>query len=259
MTLPEILDIILQYIKVLAWPIVVLILVLVYKRPIIGVLARLRKASGPGVALELDARELAEDAQEIAAVEATHVIVTPPAEPDNTLGTADATPKADSPATGTSPASVQELRARHPEHDLRYDTAWGTLRPRSANAAIVLSAWSDVVDDATPVARALRLPDGSWSIPHLATVLTQRGYISSSYPTIARRLQSLRNAVAASHEPPTEDAVVDFLSTSLLIREKLQSALKQIRLDQLLLTPDQSETHATDNDPTGSSPQPEGT
>lgn len=256
----ELARLLLDFLKVLAWPSVVLILVLVYKRPIIGVLSRLRKATGPGVALELDARELAQDAQEVAAVEASTapaVTKAPPSPgegdtPDDEKGPAPAiedtepAPQPDS-APPSFEALYQSLRSRHPEYDLHYDPAWNTTRPTNSNAAIILSAWADVVDDAGQVAKVLHVPNGEWSVPVITNILTELGYVPSAYQMIVRRLQSLRNKVGASQEPPTEDVVVDFLSTSLIVREQLQKARRRATLDEQRLR-DSSDSNSAAND-----------
>lgn len=236
-------QLLLDYLKVLAWPIAVLILALVYKRPIIGVLARLRKATGPGVALELDARELVQDARQIATVDAS------------TIHIASASPSADVPDTAEAPADPVDdaasspappdraplvddydyLRSRRAADSLRYDTGRDAILPRNPNAAIIVAAWADVVDDAGQVAKVLHVPDGGWSVPVITNMLTERGYINSSFEAIVRRLQNLRNDAAASPEPPTEEVVVDFLATCMLVREQLQKAFRRAAFDQQIL------------------------
>lgn len=94
------------------------------------------------------------------------------------------------------------LRARHPEHDHRYDTIWDALRPTNANTAVVLSAWSEVVDDARSLARLLEVRDGKWSVPIITSLLVSQGKLNAAYEEIASRLQSLRNKVGGATEPP---------------------------------------------------------
>lgn len=79
----------LEYLKVLIWPVVVLILASIYRKPLVSVLYRLRKASGLGATVELENQSL-ELAQ--AAVSATvleeqasepGIVVVPDADEDN--------------------------------------------------------------------------------------------------------------------------------------------------------------------------------
>lgn len=141
------------------------------------------------------------------------------------------------------------LRARHPEHDHRYDTIWDALRPTNANTAVVLSAWSEVVDDARSLARLLEVRDGKWSVPIITSLLVSQGKLNAAYEEIASRLQSLRNKVGGATEPPTDEVVDDFASTTRVVRAQLRKAEKSIRLAQAR---DQLPTDQSPHRPAGS-------
>lgn len=67
----QVAELALEYLKVLAWPMVVFTLALLYRRPLIALLARLRKATGWGATVELadEARQLADESAQIAAIQ----------------------------------------------------------------------------------------------------------------------------------------------------------------------------------------------
>lgn len=62
-------NLLLEYLKVLVWPAAVLTLALIYRRPLISLLHRIREASGWGVSVKAEASDLAVDAQVTRAVE----------------------------------------------------------------------------------------------------------------------------------------------------------------------------------------------
>lgn len=247
----------LDYLKVIAWPTVVLILALVYKRPIVSVLARLRKASGPGYALELDARELAaaaaiaEAAEESAEVSSgtpdTAVTDTreanvhaPGRPPTHGHSDANGTPaQTATPSTPMPNVHDNEIRAIT-EHWFKelHKTAFETQRARQADLGAVLQYWQDVVLSASRVAELIGLEEKYWSPRIVARTLELRGYMSPDYARIAEGLQSLRNKIVHAKEEVTADVVEDFAATSSIVIQQLEKSRRRILLDQQLNDPD---------------------
>lgn len=268
----------LDYLKVIVWPAVVLTLVLVYKRPIIGVLARLRKASGLGYALELDARALAEAAELAEATEdAAAVSGTPPIPdivgadggapvPDPAFPTTNneaqfsptdtPEPETEPPALSPFEAAQRELNSLLAEDRLesRYRIAWNEAWNRDRGIAFVLNRWNTIAEAANTTADLLNLKPNLLSPAHIAHLLSRRGYMSPNYAVITERLQRLRNDIVHAREEVTTDVIDDFAATSTLVREHFEKARRRILLDQKLLgngdpdpTPDSDSDSASDS------------
>lgn len=239
----------LDYLKVLAWPVVVLTLVLVYKRPIISVLARLRKATGPGYALELDARELVEAAEDADADART----SEPALPDivgEDAGTAPHeepppattnTPPTPQPAPTPAAAEVDSYKPNARWHFTSdYSPGWLAVDAPAAGISKILFAWNEVERRTAEIADMLSLPVNARSTRQVAKHLAARGYLTTANAEIASRLQNLRDRVVHGREEVTDETVEAFMSASAIILKQLQRARRRILLTTKITNTDSS-------------------
>lgn len=240
MDLAAVLDIILQYLKVLAWPLVVLILAIVYRRPIVTLLERLKKYSGWGQTVELGdfARDLNAKSAEVVAEVVT-------AEPEEST---TPTPETPSPPTADPPLRSYLVRPTPvlDDHQRALVNYLSNLDPqRFAPTArdMIERAWSNVNEVANQIRRELDLsPWAAKGLTMFSHALVQMNLISIQTANLAAGLDELhRNIQRADDDDITPYVVSDFVSTA----ENLQQALTQVRntitLDRLLNAPDPEE------------------
>lgn len=262
----------LDYLKVLVWPAVVFTLVLIYKRPLIGVLARLRKATAPGVAVELFADELAGAAEQAAATEDVPAVPNeaavasgeaPTGPPGGVAGTEpaqgrthdidDEPPK--SPA-GTSSAEttvdsylvsamqnllaegrIAEGRRFSETLHTRPKWSWYQLSQRQTGLRPVDGAWRRLEREAYSVADLLGLPEEKRTTSDTALELIRRKLLRPEYATILTGLQALRREILHADEPPTVEVAANFVSTAAIIAEQFTKARSRIKPETHLHDP----------------------
>lgn len=191
---------VLEYLKVVAWPIVVLILAFAFKGTIVDVLSRIREASGFGAKfvmtqrLEHEARELNEKlvpeldqdrtAQSPADEGAERTVDDATGEP--------AEPSGEAPAPlNTSPRKARVYGISMPS-DINVSTGG-----QAQNFWIMMAAWSELEETALRVGRLLQLAPGvSRNLGVLGRQLLDRGLISAEAFDLGVRLQQLRNRMA---------------------------------------------------------------
>lgn len=237
MELPEILDVVLQYLKVLAWPLVVFTLALVYRKPVITLLQRLKKYSGWGQTVELgdQARDLKEDsavalAQELAAPK-KHPAADTPNDPP---GAATPPPAAEA---ETTQASEDPRRKKFERISLeaRLDL-FNTISNDNpahfhANARrAVKQSWRSLLEKADTLARWLKLtPEESANLDEIAFALLNRGLINERTAIIAPRLSILHWSITHAKDPDLNLTVVaDFVATAANLQEVLNQVLKNL-------------------------------
>lgn len=218
MELNDWLDIILEYLKVLAWPVIVFILALLYRRPLIGVLERLRKATGWGATVELErieneARVLADESSEIVSKNEQEQIPAAPAEahqtPEPGLSTDD---------TVTS-AQIIELFDRI----TNYAGSQGLQSLQTPPITlirrfIVEEHWDRLENEAAVVRKLLGLNrNQARFIPSLFSQLVYRGLADRDTEDVALRLHTLRNKIRHADDgdyPLSPTATDDFIETT---------------------------------------------
>lgn len=177
----------LEYLKVLAWPLVVLTLALLYKRPLVSVLDRLRKASGFGAILELerDSQYLA-----IAAVQAEAV--------DEAASEAEgggAAPPKENEVTGSIASEMPGLRSQSTGEVRRTERY-----PLVANVERVQRSWAELEALAKEMGAELKLAPWKRTPADVARELSALGFGSPNIVTIAQSLDSLRQRVLLAGE-----------------------------------------------------------
>lgn len=237
MELPEILDVVLQYLKVLAWPLVVFTLALVYRKPVITLLQRLKKYSGWGQTFELgdEARDLKEDSVVALAQELT----TPKNHPAN--GTRDDPPVAATPlptADADPPHESEDPRRKRFERislAARLDlfNAISNDHPAHYHASArraVKQSWRSLLETADTLARWLKLtPEESANLDEIAFALVNRGLINERTATIAPRLSILHWSITHAEDPDLNLTVVaDFVATAANLQEVLNQVLNNL-------------------------------
>ena len=225
----------LDYLKVLAWPVVVLTLVLVYKRTIMGVLARLRKGKGPGFEIELFSDELADAAKVAAATDAAKEAAQTNTALNETAqaitGRDDGTPTID--ATPPSDASSLVASLLDPtERPYRFE--WEHVRRKRENLAEVNDAWLALLHAAELAGEELGKEPGQRTLSRVTLELIRRKVLRPDYATILSGLQALRRQIAAADGPPIEDVIDNFNSTARIITEQFERAHRRLAIERAL-------------------------
>lgn len=200
MELSEILDTILQYLKVLAWPLIVLVLALVFRGPVVALLQRVKKYSAWGQTVELgeEARELKHDSDAVAEVvtsEATKPASAGDQQPVESAGDASANGKAAAGAqlapTGTAAqdavSSLNRLKLFYRLADID-----PTDFPTGARRAVA-RAWKSLSERVDELALLLNLPWSGSKLNDVAIALVNRGLLNKNSALIAFRLTGLHN------------------------------------------------------------------
>lgn len=252
MELADWLDIILQYLKVLAWPLVVFVLALVYRRPVITLLQRLKKYSGWGQTVELGdrARDLSEESLEVL-TEATPLEPVSPADPVDPVDPegeerSQAGAEADSTSQRPDAGRFVSHRGRLNESQRILTSYLGSLDhehfPRAARRMID-DAWFDMKRMADRIASEVELqPWEAANLTVFAHSLAQRGLINPGASHIAQGLDELRRGIdRADDNELTVYVVRDFVDTAVNFTEALQQTLNAVRLDRLMNEPDPDE------------------
>ena len=260
----ELSDLLLQYLKVLIWPVAVITLALVYRRPIVSVLHRLRKASGWGVEVETEARDLALDTTLSAAQSDAleHAPTSPPP--------AANTPQPENPASTTTPsnnspeADIAELHRRIERLEeerssladaathisrgtlsfLRSGAPNGTSRDRSRMSRVD-SAWFTLNGLASIVGLDLGLPIERRTPVIVFRNLAKRGYLPVGPWRQATRLTDLYDVIQEDALPPSEETTTDFVTAAqnlmAVLRDvqaKVITSRRSNRADVVIATPE---------------------
>lgn len=242
-------DLLLEYLKVIAWPLTVLALALLYKRPLIGMLGRLRKASGWGATVELEneARELADESAEIAGKTSEDQAEPSAADEPEQQTTQEATapPEISSGADiqhalATAEALRQTVNALERAHEalVEHDRE-RTLQQRrpvfsdARTGRFVMNArWEELVKEAMAVGQHLGISrNQSRFIPALFQELVRRGLAAPETEDVAARLHNLRTMIRHSedgieHLSPT--AIEDFIDTTTNLTTILRTVRQRL-------------------------------
>ncbi|MBS0024120.1 hypothetical protein [Microbacterium paraoxydans] len=240
----ELANLLLEYLKVLAWPIAVITLALLYKRPLISVLDRLRKATGWGATLELEneARELADESAQLEIKEglvpsstgdetaldirgadrglpsdrtdtAAPVIARdePPMEGDSL--TDDLRQVADSAAATPSSPGTRQFRVFTSQRSSRWN---------------IIAAWDTLQHTANRLGHLLGLsPNHSRNISALTAHLANQGLVSTDTADLADRLYTLRSRLRYDDLPPL--AIENFVDATQSMTDILEGVIDKLQ------------------------------
>lgn len=243
MGLQDWLDTVLEYLKVFAWPAVVLTLALIYRKPLIGVLKRLHKATGFGATVELE--RLEDDARALNEAELPELM------PAEGVGAAiedeelEVPQRAtDEPADATSEfkrvwgaPAIRRFWATNPETAAQLGIAYPHDRDSRAlsrdaeNYGRMMLAWARLETKAVKLGELLGVPTGpARNLGVLSGKLLDGGHISHEAAEIARSLQRLRNELVHEVEniSISSSLTADFVGTA----EKLDRLFDQV-IDEL--------------------------
>lgn len=213
----QILEIALEYLKVLAWPIVVFTLALVYRKPLIAVLQRLKKYTGLGQTLILgeQARDIREDSEELLHTESTAAGQAPPQE---AATDSDESTPAPTPAdAGITPTRPDTRYVPTPAKQALFDQIANNdpvSLPTGARRAIS-AAWRDLYKTTQAIADWLDLEAKRRNLTGVTTALVERKVLGGDAVTLAFRLTELHDALL--HQPDEDfslEALVNFLQAS---------------------------------------------
>lgn len=260
MELQDWLDTVLEYLKVFAWPAVVLTLALVFRGPLVEVLHRLHKAAGFGASVELVERSLEQSARSLNEAALPELAQTraetneqperpekpeKPEQPKSTEPTSrppqatkpEAPQGGHDPLDGDSAASPKQLWT--PDAVRRF---WRQQPARAAELGLyhpdvrssdaenygrMMLAWAHLETKAVRLGELIGLSSSSArNLGVLSGKLLDRGLVSHEAAEIARSLQRLRNELAHEVERISISPMLtsDFVETA----EKLDTAFAHI-------------------------------
>lgn len=196
MELQDWLDIVLRYLQVLAWPVVVFILALVYRSPIVMLLQRLKKYSGWGHSVELHdlLREAKDTSAEALVDETTRSEVTQITdEPVQAPATAEQAPGSNGSASmPTIAANLFDTQRRRGEAVQALDPA--NFGPSAR--VIVNRVWDDLQAVVDRIIEDLNLePAESTSLRNVAVALVNRALINEKTALVAFRIDDLHKTI----------------------------------------------------------------
>lgn len=237
----------LEYLKVLAWPVLVLVLALMFKGPLVSMISRLRKASGFGASVELErdsqylaiAAVQAEPAAEGAVEPVGEVEVQGPAgtEPEPAAGgseerLADPVPEVVEEVVDQDVASRPSDRGS--SHSFRVE--WSkTMQPRLtviANRERVRQSWARLERLSGEIGAELKLGPWKRSPADVARELAALGYGSADVVTIAMSLEKLHQKILHAQDDElfvTADTAHSFDVTVSSIMNNLQRGIDEFR------------------------------
>lgn len=236
MELSEILEMVLAYLEVLAWPLVVFTLALVYRKPLVTVLQRLKRYSGWGQTVELveQARDLKEDSEVVLARELT----TPEAKVPSArvvLPEANGSPDVGSKPMPERPPG-KEVRDSHAALRQEFFKQIASIDPvkfPTGARRAVSSAWRSLLNTSEALAKRLHLDPGEVSLNALAVALVNRGLISKSSALIAFRLSELYSNIIHSNDRDLNiETVANFTDSAANLESLLAQVLESLNDDR---------------------------
>lgn len=227
MELHDLLDVILEYLKVLAWPAIVLTLALIFRRPIIDILERIQEASGWGAKFKLrqQIREVADDAETtpeaITVSDATLETAPPATSPADPPATAPGQPADNADPTDFTSASVDTQHALINEmmrQMLAHD------RTRSEQRALIRMSWYGLEKVARRIGPRYGVALGEHQVTRVVKRLAAKKRISPELESVATRLEDVFETLRkGGFEGLTPQAANDFVSAADNIRRALEA------------------------------------
>ncbi|KAB1893639.1 hypothetical protein F6W69_06340 [Microbacterium oxydans] len=240
MELQDWLDTVLEYLKVFAWPAVVLILALVYRKPLIEVLRRLHKAAGFGATVELE-KGFEQSARSLNEANLPELV----AETRESVDPSADTPELKEPETPSreeipdpmaelkrvwSPAAIRNFWESNPETAARLGLVYPDDDRHPERYGRMMLAWAHLEARATKLGMLIGLPPSSArNLGVLSAGLLDRKLISHESAEIARSLQRLRNELA--HEVENINISASLTSNFVQAAEKLDTVFAHLTED----------------------------
>lgn len=223
MELQDWLDTVLEYLKVFAWPAVVVTLALVYRKPLIEVLRRLHKAAGFGATVELE-RAFEQNARSLNEANLPEL---PPEterespEPDAPAPTRESPPDpVPDPKKIWGAAALRNFWATNPETAARLGFPYPDEDRDPERYGRMMLAWAHLEAKAVKLGMLIGLnPSSARNLGVLSGGLLDRKLISHETAEIARSLQRLRNELA--HEVENISISPSLTSNFVQTAEKL--------------------------------------
>lgn len=224
LTLSEVLSMVLEYVKVLAWPITVAVAVWIFRHPVTNLLTRLTEFSAFGVKSSFDdqarfnaqqaeaIREAVEDAGDQRHIESES---TSDADLDERSDTANQhVPVGSKEATLARPNPSRTLGEQDP-----------------SILGVFVARWNRLVRVEEQVLERLEQSEGESGqyrrvadLVRTFTTLANRGYVPTEAVEVARRTQRLRNEVVHGYTNLSLEALDDVLSGIASLEQTLQIA-----------------------------------
>lgn len=229
MDLRDWLEIVLEYLKVLAWPIVVTAMLLVFRRTIADFLKRVVKVEGAGISAELTEGAEAK-ARSLSRAPVAELMSTPASGSlRDPIATAAPAAPPDPPSPGTGRALTQEEYERDSNdflhrHSRKWEEAYATDR--------VNAAWTSLVEKASELGRAMGMAwDDAQDITRVSNRLLASQRIGAETGDLIDELVKLHKSVTQDPRIQMTDAfAMNFVQTA----EKISGLFDQLRV---LLSP----------------------
>lgn len=242
----------LEYIKVLAWPVAVLLIALLYKRPLSSLLDRVRKGSFLGVTFDADVRDVATALTSIA----DQVSHSPK-------------PGADSGATDSAPSGgvndLQEFSAlSRPDSETArlVPPAYASGDPLLTDESIqrirrnrVDTAWHALKTAVLHTAMQANVPSGR--VDEIVEALLHKGLVDVATWRSAINLARIYEAINDNVGPLSEGATHDFILGTRSLRVILESIDETLRLRRVVAYEKNATRNATGSQAHGLDDNPE--
>lgn len=229
MDLRDWLEIVLEYLKVLAWPIVVAGLILVFRRSITDVLYRLEDLKGPGISAKLTARAETK-IRTLRDTPVVELLPGPQAKNQPTPAPVPDTPKPQSdrlPNEGAS-LTIEEMERQSNDFLYRHSRKW----EEGHSISLVTAAWSSLVQKSSDLGSAIGMSsEDSRDIIKVSNRLLAGGRIGAETADLIDELVDLHNR--ALHDPRiqvTGAFANDFVRTAEKISGLFTQMLEALRL-----------------------------
>lgn len=192
----------------LAWPVILLVVVMILRKPLVGLIGRIRTYEGLGQKLTFGA-ELAEAEESVdVAVESLT------AEATARDGAGAETPAAvDGEATKVSPTGAER---RGSARRVYLDAAVRNAQVDPSYA--VLTSWEQLLEGIADLAGATIPSSRRRSATHVLGELERVGIVNQEFTAAVKRLRDLRNRVAHGQHNPTAGEAVAYVESAEELR-----------------------------------------
>lgn len=220
---------IVEYIKVVIWPAAIVSLILIYRRPLVDLIDRVREAEVLGVSLKTEARDLAVESAVAALTQRVDALAAPrPAGERDESQSDAATAEGESPIAPQEPeverlrARIEALESRGAESGRNVESE-GLLRELGDTASRLSQdtqnriaksrarmAWMALDISVKRVAKLIGLPAEAATVEGVTGALFNRGLTNLGTHRVGSRIERLWEAINASPDAPDEQTLSAF-------------------------------------------------
>jgi len=231
-----------EYLKVVIWPAAVVSLVLIYRRPLVDLIDRVREAEVLGVSLKTEARDLAVESAVAALTQRVDALTDPRPAGERDDSQASATTAEGENSVATQDPEVERLRARIDELESQSAGSGRNLESQEVlrefrdmesllgpetqsrfakNRARM--AWMALDISVKRVAKLIGLPAEVATVEAVTGALFNRGLTNLGTYRVGVRIERLWEAINASPDAPDEETLNAFTTAAANLRTVLDT------------------------------------